>query len=123
MKKKKVYITRGYRNRIALNRRPIIYVELFDETFGSSVNGDKIAMQCLKTARVCVRSQQKSVSSTVKSRKTNTFVSMAEAKNLSTIVAEKTGLNIPGIEILKKIEGIYPPLGIKVNGKVVKIIK
>lgn len=123
MKKKQVYKKRGYRNRIALKHRPIIYVDLIDGTFGSSVNGDKIAMECLKAARVCVESQLKSASSIVRSRRFNAFVSMAEAENLSTIIAKKTGLYISATEIKKQLKGIYPPLGIKVEGEIIKIIK
>lgn len=123
MKKKQRNTKRCLGNRFVSNHRSMIYVDVSDGVYRTSIGGDIIPMESLRNACVCVKSQQRSSSLIVQSKKVGSFVSIVEAKELSTTIAERTGLHIPEIIIRKALGGIYPPLGIVKNGEVVEIVK
>ena len=123
MKKKQSNTKRCLGNRFASNRHSMIYVDVSDGVYRTSIGGEAIPMECLRNVRACVKSQQGSSSLIVQSKKVGSFVSIVEAKELSATIAERTGLHIPEIIIRKAIGGIYPPLGIVRNGEVIEIVK
>lgn len=123
MKKKQCNTKRRLGNRFVSNHRSMIYVDVSDGVYRTSIGGDIIPMESLRNARVCVKSQQRSSSLIVQSRKVGSFVSIVEARELSVAIAEKTGLRIPEGIIRKTLGGIYPPLGIVKNGEVIEIVK
>lgn len=43
------------------------------------------------------------------------------AKKTSAIISKETGVTIPPLVISGKIQGVYPPIGIIINGKHIKI--
>ena len=123
MKKKQSKTKRCLGNRFVSNRRSMIYVDVSDGVYRTSIGGDKIPMECLRNARACVKSQQGPSSLIVQSKKAGAFVSLVEARTLSATIAERTGLRIPEEILRKALRGIYPPLGVVKNGEVVAIVK
>ncbi len=123
MKKKQCNIKRCLGNRFVSNRCSMIYVDVSDGVYRTSIGGDKIPMGYLRNAHVCVKSQQRPSSLIVQSKKAGAFVSIVEARALSAAIAEKTGLRIPEEIIRKALGGIYPPLGIVKNGEIIETIK
>lgn len=131
MKKKQGNPKRGYVNLKSSSHHglPIVYVDVADGIFRSSIGGDKIPLERLRKTRADVNPRLKSALPAVPVKRTRASVSIAEAKRLSAVIAEKTGFSIStneiiqGIQRIQKVYGIYPPLGIVKNGEVIEIIK
>ena len=68
----------------------MIYVDVSDGVYRTSIGGDKIPMESLRNARACVKSQQGPSSLIVQSKKAGAFVSIVEARTLSATIAERT---------------------------------
>jgi len=123
MKKKQSDSQRGYVNPNAPNHRPMLYVDVADGIFRSSIGGDEVPVEGIRKIRFCVKPQQKLAPSTLQSRSLRGGIPLAKAKDLSATIAKKTGLCIPVNIIRGTLGGVYPPLGIVKNGAVIETIK
>ena len=134
MKKKQGSSKRGHVNLKGSSRHglPIVYVDVEDGIFRSSIGGDKIPLERMRKTRACVNPRFNSTLPAVQVKRARAGVSIAEARRLSAVIAEKTGFSISANEIIhgiqriqriQKVYGIYPPLGIVKNGEVIEIIK
>lgn len=50
-----------------------------------------------------------------------TFPTYQFAKKASTLITKETGVHVPTSVIQDKVMGVYPPVGIIINGKHIKI--
>ena len=50
-----------------------------------------------------------------------TFPTYQFAKKASTLITKETGVHVPTSVIQNKVMGVYPPVGIIINGKHIKI--
>lgn len=125
MKKKQGNSKRGYVTPKGSSHHdlPIVYVDVEDGIFRSSIGGDEVPIEGMGKIRLCVKPQEKLIPSTFQSRSPREFIPIEKAKDLSEMVAKKTGLRIPAPIIRGTLGGIYPPLGIVKNGEVIEIIK
>lgn len=123
MKKKYNNVKRGLGSRLVSHRHPMIYVDVTDGSYRVSINGDKNPIGSLKVTRTYVKPQSISVQPHAQIKRFRGSVSIADARKLSTIIAGKTGMIIPAKIIIKRVDGIYPPLGIVVKDQIIKIIK
>ena len=99
----------------------MIYVDVTDGLFRSSIGGPVISLKYLDVSHKRMKLQQRL--SQKRGLYKRTITNNAKAQHLSTRISLKTGLHLSAEIISKTLDSIYPPLGIVVNGKVVKQIK
>ena len=68
----------------------MIYVDVSDGVYRTSIGCDKIPMESLRNERVCVKSQQRSSSLIDQSRKVGSFGSRVEARKWSVEFYDQT---------------------------------
>lgn len=100
----------------------MIYVDVTDGLFRSSIGGPVISLKYLEVSHKRLKLQQRLSQKSGLHKRYRTIADNAKAQKLSTSISLKTGLNLSKEIISKTLDGIYPPLGIVKNGKVVKQI-
>lgn len=101
----------------------MIYVDVADGIFRSSIGGEEVPVEGLKKICFCIKPQQKLAPCTLQSRIPKVLIPVEKARDLSATIAKKTGLCISANIIRRTLSGVYPPLGIVKNGEIIETIK